>query len=91
MLLTACTTTETVYVDRVVMPPLTFPEFPKLENEVRNEDGSVTVSGAWIIRLAEYKIKIKATEKSYQDVVRILEGDQEKGAEDGDNGRRRED
>lgn len=75
MLFQAClSNSDKVYVDKFVVPPLIFPDFPKLDGAVRNEDGTVTVSGDWIIRLEEYRIKIETTEGDYQDYKRILDG-----------------
>jgi len=71
MLLMSCVTTE--YIDRPVVPAITFPSFPVLENPARNADGTVTVSGDWIRRLAEYKIRIEETEKTYNEVKEMYE------------------
>lgn len=59
------------------MPEISFPIFPALENEVLNDDGNVTVPAEWIVRLAEYKIKIEETEKNYSDLKELYESDSE--------------
>ena len=74
-LLTSCISIRTEYVDRPVVPEISFPIFPALENEVLNEDGSVTVPGEWIVRLAEYRIRIEETESSYSDLKNLYESD----------------
>ena len=66
MLLTSCLSTS--YIEKPYVPPLTFPDFPVVEEYERNTDGSVTVSGEWIKRLAEYKIRIEETEKTYNEI-----------------------
>jgi len=73
-LLTSCTTS-TEYVSKPVVPGITFPIFPALENETINTDGSVTVPAEWIVRLAEYKIRIKETESNYNDLKALYEND----------------
>lgn len=49
------------------MPPLNFPAFPAVEEYERNGD-KVTVSGEWIRKLAEFKIRYEETEKTYNDI-----------------------
>ena len=57
------------------MPEISFPIFPALEGESENADGSVTVPADWIVRLAEYKIRIEETEKNYNDLKALYESD----------------
>lgn len=71
----SCASAKIEYIEKPVMPEINFPIFPELENEVLNEDGSVTVSADWIVRLAEYKIRIEEIEKSYNDLKALHEGD----------------
>ncbi|MBD5437728.1 MAG: hypothetical protein HDR37_04025 [Treponema sp.] len=52
-------------VDKPYVPELVFPIFPALSGAERNGDGTVTVSEDWIVRLAEYRIRIEETEKTY--------------------------
>ena len=74
-LLTSCISAKIEYIDKPVVPEINFPIFPALENEVLNEDGSVTVPADWIVRLAEYKIRIEETESNYNDLKALYKGD----------------
>ena len=76
MLLTHCIHTE--YIEKPVVPSLDFPIFPTLENEIRNDNGTVTVSGEWIVNLAEYKIRIEETEKTYSELKELYTRDKYK-------------
>lgn len=67
-LLTCCQSPRQVVVDRPYVPELVFPIFPALSGAVRNGDGTVTVGEDWIVRLAEYRIRIEETEKTYGDL-----------------------
>ena len=80
MLLMGCTSAKIEYIEKPVVPEINFPIFPELENEVLNEDGSVTVSADWIVRLAEYKIRIEETESNYNDLKALYEGNSEEKA-----------
>lgn len=62
-----------IYVDRPVVPEIVFPVFPALEGATRNDDGTVSVGEDWIVRLAEYKIKIEATETNYRELQNLFE------------------
>lgn len=73
-LLTSCVSTKTEYIEKPVVPSITFPIFPALTEAKRNGDGTVTVSEDWIVRLAEYKIRIEETEKNYSDLKALYEG-----------------
>jgi hypothetical protein len=53
------------------VPDIYFPDFPPLDSPMRNSDGTVTVSGDWIRRLAEYKIRIEETERTYKTIQKI--------------------
>ena len=66
MLLTSCLSTS--YIEKPYVPSLTFPTFPVVESYERNNDGTVTVSGEWIKRLAEFKIRYEETEKTYNEI-----------------------
>lgn len=80
MPLTSCISAKIEYVEKPVVPAISFPIFPELENERLNEDGSVTVPTDWIIRLAEYKIRIEETENDYNDLKALYEGNSEEKA-----------
>jgi len=75
MLLTSCISAKIEYVEKPVVPEISFPIFPELKNERLNNDGSVSVPADWIVRLAEYKIRIEETESSYNDLKALYEGD----------------
>ena len=77
MPLTACVTVKNKEAETVV-PELVFPVFPALEGGVKNADGSVTVPGEWLVRLAEYRIRIGETEKTYEDLKALYRGTEKK-------------
>lgn len=79
-LLTSCASVE--YVDRPFVPEIVFPIFPALDGEARNADGTVSVPGEWLVRLAEYKIRIAETEKNYTDIKAIYDGRRKKDEEE---------
>lgn len=74
MLLTSCVSTKIKYV----VPDIDFPTFPLVENISNNGDGTVTVDSDWIVRLAEYSIKIKETEDNYMGIKELYENGGEK-------------
>lgn len=74
MLLTSCVSIRTEYIEKPVVPSITFPIFPALTEATRNGDGTVTVNEDWIVRLAEYKIRIEETESDYNDLKALYEG-----------------
>lgn len=76
MLLTSCTSTE--YVERQFVPEIIFPVFPALDGETRNADGTVSVPGEWLVRLAEYRIRIEETEKNYNGIKALYGGGERK-------------
>lgn len=80
----SCQTAKIEYVDKPVVPSISFPIFPALTDAVKNDDGSVTVSGDWLVRLAEYKIRIEETEQNYNDLKTLYEdsGTNQKSGED---------
>lgn len=66
------------YVDRPFVPEIVFPIFPALDGEERNADGTVSVPGEWLVRLAEYRIRIEETEKNYNGIKALYEGEEKK-------------
>ena len=54
------------------VPEITFPDFPALSGAVQNTDGTVTVPDAWLVRLAEYRIRIEETRHDYEDLRRMM-------------------
>lgn len=81
MLLTCCQSTKT-YIDRPVVPELVFPVFPELSGAVRNADGTVTVGADWIVRLAEFRIRLDETEKNYNELKALYAGKEKKDGEE---------
>ena len=75
MLLMNCVSVKTEYIEKPVVPPITFPIFPALTAATRNGDGTVIVNEDWIVRLAEYKIRIEETESNYNDLKSLCEND----------------
>lgn len=76
MLLPSCTSAE--YVERPFVPEIVFPIFPALNGETRNADGTVSVPGEWLVRLAEYRIRIEETERNYNGIKALYEGEERK-------------
>lgn len=81
MLLTCCQSAKT-YIDRPVVPELVFPVFPELSGAVRNADGMVTVGADWIVRLAEFRIRLDETEKNYNELKALYAGEEKKDGEE---------
>lgn len=81
-LLTCCQSTKTTYIDRPVLPELVFPVFPELSGAVRNADGTVTVGVDWIVRLAEFRIRLDETEKNYNELKALYAGEEKKDEEE---------
>ncbi len=71
MPLMSCITTEK---NNIVVPSITFPLFPELQ-EYEKMDNCVLVSNEWIIQLAEYKILIEETEKNYNEIKELYENE----------------
>lgn len=76
-LLTACTSTKIEYIEKPYLPELNFPFFPGLYGDVRNPDDTVTVPGAWVIRLREFQIHYEELEDNYNDLKKKYEGESE--------------
>lgn len=68
MLLMSCASGKIEYIEKPVMPEVVFPAFPELDGAIRNNDGTVSVSEDWLVKLAEYKIRIEETEKNYNEI-----------------------
>ena len=60
--------------EKVFVPDLDFPVFPSLDGGVKNPDGTGSVPNEWLVRLAEYRIRIEETEKNYNDIKALYEG-----------------
>lgn len=72
MLLTSCVSNRVE--KEVIVPELNFPVFPVLESYERNEEEKkVTVSEAWIIRLAEFRIHYEESVKNYEAIKALYE------------------
>ena len=64
-----CRTTNIEYVEKPIVPEITFPVFPVLSGAVRNkEDRTVSVPEEWLVRLGEYRIRLEETEKTYTEL-----------------------
>lgn len=79
-LLMGCTSTKIEYIEKPYLPELNFPFFPELYGDVRNPDDTVTVPGEWIIQLREFQIHYEETEKDYNDLKALYEGNSEEKA-----------
>lgn len=79
MLCMACQTPRVEYVEKPVVPEIAFPTFPILTNASRNKESrTVSVPEEWIVRLEEYRIRIKETEKNYNELKALYESEGEK-------------
>lgn len=63
--MTSCLTNKVVYVDRYVVPEITFPIFPALEREI-HKDGSWTIPKEDVDSLAEFYVKYQSTIETYK-------------------------
>ena len=64
-----CRTTNIEYVEKPIVPEITFPVFPVLSGAVRNkEERTVSVPEEWLVRLGEYRIRLEETEKTYTEL-----------------------
>ena len=72
LLMTSCLSDKIVY--KYTVPNVSFPIFPALERTV-NPDGSWTIPKESVDLLAEYYIKITATETTYKEIKELLEGE----------------
>ena len=78
-LFAGCQTPKVDYVEKPVVPEITFPVFPVLSGAVRNEEErTISVPEEWIVYLEEYRIRIKETEKNYNEIKKIYENETEK-------------
>ena len=75
MLLTSCVS-NTVY--KVVVPDIDFPIFPLAETIEDNGDGTSSVDNHWLVRIAEYYIRINETELNYKEIKEMYEKENEK-------------
>ena len=73
--LTSCISDRIEYIEKPYVPEISFPIFPELDGEKVGADGFVSVPSEWIVRLAEYKIRIEETEKNYNDLKALYEYD----------------
>lgn len=78
MLLPACQSTECNAAETAggIVPAMVFPIFPLAQTMTDNGDDTVTVAAEWIVRLAEYRIKIEALEKEYCALKMLYEAKQ---------------
>ena len=68
----SCRTAEkAVSVERPVPIAISFPKFPELGDATENDDGTVTLDGEFLVRLAEYKFRIQETEESYEKLKEL--------------------
>lgn len=71
-LLTCCQSPRQVVVDKPYVPELVFPTFPALSGAERPGDGTVTVSEDWVIRLAEFRIRLEELEANYEGMKALF-------------------
>lgn len=76
MHLMSCATPTVVETARVVVPDLVFPPFPDLAGGEAVE-GGVIVPNDYVIRLAEYRVRIEETERNYLQIKGLYEDERE--------------
>lgn len=70
LLMTSCLSNNVVKVERVVVPELDFPEFPKIQRTV-NSDGSWLISKQSADNLADFYLRYQKTETAYESLKKI--------------------
>ena len=70
--MTSCLTNKVVYVDRYVVPEITFPIFPALDREIHS-DGSWTIPKEDIDSLAEFYVRYKSAVETYKHDKELFE------------------
>ena len=70
MLLTSCVS-NTVY--KTIVPDLDFQPFPLADVMSDNGNGTTSVDNGWIIRLAEFYIRILKLESDYKEIKELYE------------------
>ena len=73
LLMTSCQSVKTVYVDRYVVPEITFPIFPAMDREI-HKDGSWTIPKDDVDALAEFYIKYQSAVEIYKHDKELYEG-----------------
>lgn len=72
-LLTSCKSSDPVPVYKTVITQTDFPTFPRADNIINNNDGTCTVPSEWIVKLAEYSIRIQEIENNYREIEQLYE------------------
>lgn len=72
LLMTSCQSVKTVYVDRYVVPEITFPIFPAMDREI-HADGSWTIPKDDVDLLAEFYIKYQSAVDTYKHDKELFE------------------
>lgn len=70
--MTSCQSVKTVYVDRYVVPEITFPIFPAMDREI-HADGSWTIPKDDVDLLAEFYIKYQSAVDTYKHDKELFE------------------
>lgn len=78
VLLTLLTSCVSNTVTKFVVPDLDFPTFPLADTIEDNGDNTSTVDNQWLVRLAEYYIRINETENNYNDIKELYEKEKER-------------
>lgn len=73
LLLISCATTKK---NSVIVPEITFPDFPSFEGAKSISATETSVPNSWLFKLAEYKIQIEETEKNYTEIKKLYEVDE---------------
>lgn len=72
LLMTSCQSSRVVTVEKVVIPEIVFPQFPKIKRTV-NADGSWVIPEESTKALSEYYLKIQKAESEYNGLREIYE------------------
>lgn len=74
MLLTSCVSKTVV---KFIVPDVDFPIFPVADTMINNKDGTVTVDSEWVVKIAEYSIRIEETESNYKEIKELYENNKD--------------
>lgn len=78
MLLSSCQSPKVEYVEKPVVPPLSFPVFPKPGEWAKRDkvNRSVTVTEDWYVQIAKFENDYEGLQKEYERKKALYEGEE---------------